>query len=145
MSSLPATVKPADLLGDLSYIAGECGLETACIVHQHFAGSRLWVPQKWREAHELNRIGEDRAVKLCGALGGSHLDIPRALFNPNGRWRTAHQLRLDGYTVGEMARILHASRAVVFADLARAAPPGLVRRRKIDDRQLNFLDPPTGT
>lgn len=44
----------------------------------HYGGRRLFVPMHLRFDHKLARLlGEDVALKLCRAYGGSDLEIPR--------------------------------------------------------------------
>ena len=84
-------------------VASICDMKTALSLVTHFGGCRIWVPQKWREGHELNIIGEREAKLLIERMGGGELNIPRRPFDAQGLHIMIARLAEAGKTQREIA------------------------------------------
>lgn len=99
---------PLDVLNSsVKEVADLCDLETALLLIEEFGGCRFYVPTKWREDHELNIIGEDRAKMLIERLGGGELSLPKSPFSSIGLRKMVKLLLNDGLRQRDIARRLN--------------------------------------
>jgi len=82
------------------------GQEAAFAVMTRFGGVKLYIPQKPEDAHPLaDLLGREVLCRLCQALGGTYLEVPRnqARLRQLQRQRI-HQLRAERLTQAQIAR-----------------------------------------
>ncbi len=99
---------PLDCLApSVEEVASICDMETALRLVEYFGGCRFWVPQKWREDHDLNVIGEANAKLLIARLGGDELSIPIRPFTSWGLHKLVNKLIKTGKSQREIAQALN--------------------------------------
>lgn len=99
---------PLDCLApSVEEVADICDMETALALVEYFGGCRFYVPTKWREDHELNIIGEDKAKMLIERLGGGELSLPKSPFSTWGLRKMVKMLSCNGLKQRSIARKLN--------------------------------------
>jgi hypothetical protein len=123
------------LTGALAEIAEVAGLPAALAVAERYGGSRLYVPKRAPDSHELVQlVGRDAADAICrfyGGLdrGGEPITIPLGPRRFYARARAAaEKMRAEGKSVAEVTRALGVARSSVFAWTQESADGG-------DDKQ----------
>jgi len=136
------TIEPrvGDFLDSLQPIASELGPALVVDLVKHFAGSRLYVPARWRDDLKLNAVGEERARRLCEMFGPERIDIPRIPWTPAAIRRFARELADRKLTASEIAREIGISYRTI--ERALSGTPVLTgrRRRPTDERQIDLVD-----
>ena len=125
----------------LREVAEYCGMDAAQDLVRLFGGTRLWVPLRWTQEHELNRLGEAHARRLIDVFGNSVLDVPRRLLTAGGLSTVIDELLADGMEHNEIARLVGCSqRTVSRRQNAPRAAGAAASRRKVDPRQIDIDD-----
>lgn len=112
IDGLPASMQEiAEILG--------AGIVFALV--EHFGGTEVKVPYKFREGHKLEVLGQQQAEMLCHFFPEKKLDVPLTLDRKKLK-RQVDDLALRGFKRAEIARELNITQRHVRR-LANKAPP----------------------
>jgi len=103
-------------------IAARIGDEIARRLEYHFAGTRVYIPERehLRDEHLLVRmLGRDAAAKLCERFGGEAVTLPNRSRIERRRARIL-ELRDDGMFCSAIAREVGVTERYVYDVLAEA-------------------------
>jgi hypothetical protein len=130
-------IKVCDFIDTLVPIASELGVELVLELVKHFGGCRLYIPQRWNRALDINVVGDDMAQRLCQLFGPERIDIPIMAYKPCALQRFAVLLREDGYDNNQIAVQLGMSYRTVMRYIHHAP---LTKDKKIafDDKQMDI-------
>jgi len=97
----------------LEDVAVHCGMAVVFGLVEHFGGCRIYVPRVWREGHELNVMGEEKARMLMERLGGGEFSIPKHALTARGLQVLVRRLSFEGFSQRTIARRLGVSMRLV--------------------------------
>ena len=140
MTSRPLDIPLEVLAPSVEEIASICDLETALLLVEHFGGCRFWVPKEWREGHELNIIGEDRAKALITKLGGDELSMPMRPYTSEGLQIMIAKLGEEGHTQRQIAQRLHIAQRTVRDICRRRQLPASRKKAAVKDTRQTDLE-----
>lgn len=121
-------------------VADICDMETALALVEHFGGCRFYVPTKWRDDHELNIIGEDKAKMLIERLGGGELSLPKSPFSTWGLRKMVKLLSCNGAKQRDIARKLNITMKTVRNIQSNNRPSVTIKGRPVFLNNPNQLD-----
>lgn len=130
-----------DLNEAMRPVAEHISVEAAEAVVHHFGGTRIHVPQVWRDDSWLNVLGEALAREMIAHFAGEVICVPRSLPTSAARVAKARELREGGATVNQIARALGLSFRAAQEHLdPRRTGRKVAKGRIADDRQTDLID-----
>ncbi|PZU89090.1 MAG: hypothetical protein DI527_16280 [Chelatococcus sp.] len=141
MTDAAVEIRDQDVADSIREITANFGVEAATTLVKAFGGTEIYIPETWREGHQLNVVGEELAKALCAMLGGATVVIPKELMTAQARHRRALELAQEGLKTAEIARALNLTERHVYKLLATAPTTRRKTRRFVDPRQISFLPP----
>ena len=144
---MTVTWRPRDLNETIRPVAEHLSVAAAEAVVAHFGGTRIHIPQTWREDSWLNALGEELAREMIAHFAGETICVPLSLATSEARVAKARELREGGLTVNEIARALGLSFRAAQEHLdPRRTGRKAAKGRIVDSRQTDLIDliPPAG-